>query len=100
MYILMPNLPNLTAVTIVYLIISAVLGIIFPLVMGALTFLNVSIRGTISGLANSTMNGPHALGAWLAGLLYAQYGGYPSSDLFAVVCLALSLDCFLYRNSK
>ncbi|MNO17130.1 Major Facilitator Superfamily protein [compost metagenome] len=100
LYIVMPNLPNLTAVTIIYLIINVVLGIIFPLVMGALTFLNVSIRRTISSLANSTMNGAHTLGAWLAGLLYVQYGGYPSSGLIAAACLALSLGSFLYRNSK
>jgi predicted MFS family arabinose efflux permease len=96
LYAIMPHLTSISAVTIVYLIIFATLGIIFPIVMGALTSLNASIRGTISSLANSTMNGANTLGAWIAGLLYVQFGGYSSIGIFSAVCLALSLGTFLF----
>lgn len=96
LYTVMPHLTNLPIVTIVYLIIFATLGIIFPIVMVALTSLNASIRGTISSLANSTMNGANTLGAWIAGLLYVQLGGYSSIGIFSAVCLALSLGMFLF----
>ncbi|MFK7692345.1 MFS transporter [Paenibacillus sp. HJGM_3] len=95
LYAVLPHLPNLSIVTIFYLIIFATLGIIFPIVMEALTSLNASIRGTISSLANSTMNGANTLGAWVAGLLYVHLDGYSSIGLFAAVCLALSLGTFL-----
>jgi predicted MFS family arabinose efflux permease len=96
LYTVMPHLANLPIVTITYLIIFATLGVIFPIVMGALTSLNASIRGTISSLANSTMNGANTLGAWIAGLLYVQFGGYSSIGIFSAVCLALSLGTFLF----
>lgn len=96
LYVVLPQLTNLSVVAILYLIIFATLGMIFPLVMGALTALNASIRGTISSLANSTMNAANTLGAWLAGLLYVQLGGYASIGIFAAICLALSLGMFLY----
>ncbi|MDF2961664.1 MAG: transporter [Paenibacillus sp.] len=96
LYTVIPHLTNLPIVTIVYLIIFAVLGIIFPIVMGALTSLNASIRGTISSLANSTMNGANTLGAWIAGMLYVHLGGYSSIGIFSAVCLALSLGTFLF----
>lgn len=96
LYALTPLLTNLPTVTTVFLIIFATLGIIFPIIMEALVSLNASIRGTISSLANSTMNGANTLGAWLAGLLYVQFGGYSSICIFAAVCLALSLGTFLF----
>lgn len=94
LYAILPHLTALPAVTAVYLAIFAALGVVFPLVMGALTSLNASIRGTISSLANSTMNAANTLGAWLAGLLYVQLGGYVSIGLFAAVCIVLSLVTF------
>lgn len=96
LYTVMPHLTNLRFVTIIYLIIFATLGIIFPIVMGALTSLNASIRGTISSLANSTMNIANTLGAWIAGLIYVQFGGYSSIGIFSAVCMALSLGTFLF----
>ncbi|WP_028612854.1 MFS transporter [Paenibacillus harenae] len=96
LYAVMPHLSILPIVTIVYLIIFATLGIVFPIVMEALTSLNASIRGTISSLANSTMNGANTLGAWIAGILYVQLGGYSSIGIFSAVCLALSLGTFLF----
>ncbi|MDR6879235.1 MFS transporter [Bacillus sp. 3255] len=90
-----PHLTPLPLVTVVYLIIFTLLGMIFPIAMEALTSLNASIRGTISSLANSTMNGANTLGAWIAGILYVQMGGYSSIGIFASICLALSLATFL-----
>lgn len=95
LYTVMPHLTSLPTLTTIYLIIFATLGIIFPIVMEALTSLNASIRGTISSLANSTMNTANTLGAWVAGLLYVQFGGYSSIGLFSAACLALSLGTFL-----
>ncbi|MCR8632689.1 MFS transporter [Paenibacillus radicis (ex Xue et al. 2023)] len=95
LYVVMPHLASLPGVTIVYFIICTILGIIFPIVMGALTSLNSSIRGTISSLANATMNGANTLGAWAAGILYVQLGGYSSIGIFSGICLALSLGTFL-----
>lgn len=94
LYAVMPQLTNLTIVTIIYLIISVTLGVIFPMVMEALTSLDSSIRGTISSLANSTMNSANTLGAWLAGVLYVQMDGYSSIGIFSAACLALSLGTF------
>lgn len=96
LYTVMPNLTNPRFVTIIYLLIFSTLGIIFPIVMGALTSLNATIRGTISSLANSTMNSANTLGAWIAGLLYVQFGGYSSIGIFSAICLALSLGTFLF----
>ncbi|GGD78702.1 MFS transporter [Paenibacillus nasutitermitis] len=95
LYMVMPRLAGVSVVTTVYFTICTILGMIFPIVMGALTSLNASIRGTISSLANATMNGANTLGAWGAGVLYVQFGGYSSIGIFAGVCLALSLWMFL-----
>jgi predicted MFS family arabinose efflux permease len=95
LYAATPALKILSLATAVYLILFAILGAVFPIVMEALTSLNASIRGTISSLANSAMNGANTLGAWVAGLLYAQLGGFPSIGMFSAVCLALSLGTFL-----
>ncbi|MCK8487044.1 MFS transporter [Paenibacillus sp. MBLB2552] len=95
LYAVMPQLTNLLIVTVGYLIIYTTLGVLFPTVMEALTALNASIRGTISSLANSTMNGANTLGAWIAGIIYVQLGGYSSIGIFAAVCLAISLGTFL-----
>ncbi|WP_306293534.1 MFS transporter [Paenibacillus sp. 32352] len=105
LYTAAPHLTNVPVVASVYLVIFATLGVIFPIVMEALTSLNASIRGTISSLANSTMNGANTLGSWVAGILYVQYGGYSSIGIFAAVCLILSLGTFmigglLWRNAE
>ncbi|MCC3372519.1 MFS transporter [Cohnella sp. REN36] len=95
LYAGMPHLGGLSGVTAAYLVINTVLGVIFPIVMAGLTSLNASIRGTISSLANATMNGANTLGAWLAGLLYVQLGGFSAIGAFAGACLVLSLGLFL-----
>jgi predicted MFS family arabinose efflux permease len=96
LYTVSPHVANLPVVTALYLVIFATLGMIFPIVMEALTSLNASIRGTISSLANSSMNAANTLGAWAAGILYAQFGGYSTIGIFSAVCLALSLGVFLF----
>jgi len=95
LYAILPRLTHLYAATAVYFVVFAVLGILFPIVMAALTSLNASLRGTISSLANATMNGANTLGASLAGLLYVHAGGYSAIGLFAAASLALSLVAFL-----
>jgi predicted MFS family arabinose efflux permease len=42
------------------------------------------------------MNGANTLGAWIAGVLYVQLGGYSSIGIFSAICLALSLGTFLF----
>ncbi|CAI6056600.1 MFS transporter [Cohnella sp. JJ-181] len=95
LYTILPRLPHLAVATACYFVIFTILGILFPIIMGALTSLNATLRGTISSLANATMNGANTLGAWIAGLLYVQLGGYAPIGVFASVCLALSLATFL-----
>ncbi|MBO7745904.1 MFS transporter [Paenibacillus sp. MWE-103] len=95
LYVLGPHLGSLPAATALYLLIFALLGMVFPVIMEALTSLNASIRGTISSLANATMNGANTIGAWISGLLYAQLGGYAAIGLFSAVCLLLALGAFL-----
>jgi len=67
----------------------------FPVIMEVLTSLNAAIRGTISSLADSTMNGAITIGAWAAGILYVQLGGFASIGIFSAVCIAVSLGIFL-----
>ncbi|WP_336775022.1 MFS transporter [Paenibacillus sp. MMO-58] len=93
LYIVGPH-AGLSPAVMIYFFIFTVLGVIFPLVMGLLTALNASIRGTISSLANSTMNGANTLGAWLAGLLYVHFAGYASIGIFSAACIVLSLLTF------
>lgn len=95
MYAVLPRLTQLYAATAVYFVVFAILGILFPIIMAALTSLNATLRGTISSLANATMNGANTLGASLAGLLYVHAGGYSAIGLFAAASLALSLVTFL-----
>lgn len=98
LYVGAPFLSKLPFFTAVYLIIFAILGIIFPIAMEALMSLNASVRGTISSLANSTMNGANTLGAWIAGILYVQFGGFSSIGFFSAICLLLSLGIFVFGD--
>jgi predicted MFS family arabinose efflux permease len=94
LYAATPVLTRLPLATAVYLIVFTVLGVVFPIIMEALTALNARIRGTISSLANATMNAANTLGAWIAGLLYVRFDGFPSIGLFSAVCLVLALGTF------
>jgi predicted MFS family arabinose efflux permease len=94
-FIALPHLPSVSAVKGAYFIIFAIMGIIFPLMMGLLTSLNPTIRGTISSLANSIMYAATTLGAWIAGLLYATFNGFSAVGIFTAMCFAGSLLTFI-----
>ncbi len=94
-YIILPHVSSVNIVKGVYFFIFAILGILFPLMVGLLNSLNPTIRGTISSLATSTMNGATTFGAWMAGLLYAGFNGYSAVGIFTGICLACSLLVFI-----
>lgn len=94
-YIVLPHVSSVTIVKGVYFFIFAILGILFPLMVGLLNSLNPTIRGTISSLATSTMNAATTLGAWMAGMLYVVFNGYSAVGIFTGICLACSLLVFI-----
>jgi predicted MFS family arabinose efflux permease len=94
-YIVLPHVSSVYIVKGVYFFIFAILGILFPLMVGLLNSLNPTIRGTISSLATSTMNAATTLGAWMAGMLYVVFNGYTAVGIFTGICLACSLFVFI-----
>ncbi len=94
-YILLPYVSSVFVVKGAYFLIFAILGILFPLMVGLLNSLNPTIRGTISSLATSTMNAATTLGAWMAGMLYSVFNGYYAIGIFTGICLACSLLVFI-----
>lgn len=94
-YIVLPFLPSVAAFDGVYFFVFLNMGIAFPLIMGLLTSLNPSIRGTISSLANSIMYAATTLGSWIAGLIYANFNGFTAVAIFAALCFAGSLLSFV-----
>ncbi|WP_409340605.1 MFS transporter [Paenibacillus sp. MBLB4367] len=94
-YIALPHVSSVSIVKGTTFIIFAILGILFPLMVGLLNGLNPTIRGTISSLATSTMNAATTFGAWTAGMLYAAFNGYSAVGIFTGVCLACSLFVFI-----
>lgn len=71
------------------------MGIAFPLILGLLSSLNPTIRGTTSSLANSIMYAATTLGSWIAGLIYAAFNGFSVVSIFAAICFAGSLLSFI-----
>ncbi|QYR20212.1 MFS transporter [Paenibacillus sp. sptzw28] len=94
-YIVLPHVSSVYIVKGVYFLIFAILGVLFPLMVGLLNSLNPTIRGTISSLATSTMNAATTFGAWTAGMLYAVFSGYSAVGIFTAICLACSLLVFI-----
>ncbi|MCZ8514077.1 MFS transporter [Paenibacillus filicis] len=94
-YVALPHVSSVSIVKGAYFFIFAILGILFPLMVGLLNSLNPVIRGTISSLATSTMNAATTLGAWMAGMLYAAFNGYSAVGIFTGICLACSLLVFI-----
>lgn len=94
-FLVLPHLSSIAAVAAVYFVIFALLGTIFPLMMGMMINLNPAIRGTISSLANSVMYGATTAGAWAAGLLYAAYDGFTAVALMTALCMAASLLVYM-----
>ncbi len=94
-YITLPHVSEVNMVKGATFFIFAILGILFPLMVGLLNSINPTIRGTISSLATSTMNAATTIGAWTAGMLYAVFNGYSAVGIFTGICLACSLLVFL-----
>ncbi|NBD24617.1 MFS transporter [Paenibacillus glycinis] len=94
-FIALPFMPSVAAFDGVYFFVFMNMGIAFPLIMGLLTSLNPSIRGTISSLGNSIMYAATTLGSWLAGLIYANFNGFVGVAVFAALCFAGALFYFV-----
>ncbi|WP_248927895.1 MFS transporter [Paenibacillus hamazuiensis] len=93
-FVSLPHFTSVSAVAGAYFVIFALLGIMFPLIIGILTSLNPSIRGTISSLSTSTMNAATTLASWIAGMLYVLFNGFSAIGIFAAVCFAGALFIF------
>ncbi|CAM3766164.1 MFS transporter [Cohnella lubricantis] len=91
LYAALPHAASAGLVSAIFFILFAVLGVLFPLVVAMLNSLNAQVRGTISSLSTSMMNGATTAGAWIAGMLYAGFGGYESIGLFSAGCFLASL---------
>lgn len=98
-FAILPHLRSAAAAAIAYFLAFAIVGTLFPLMMGLLTALNPNVRGTISSLANSVMYGATTLGAWIAGMLYAAAGGFVPVGWFAVACFAASGLAFVFAGT-
>ncbi|MDQ0191612.1 MFS transporter [Alicyclobacillus cycloheptanicus] len=88
-------LPSMMAVRITFFLIYFLGGMLFPIMMSLLQTLSVTARGTISSLANSSMNFGATIGAYVAGVLYAHVSGFMSVTLFAALCFLISMLLFL-----
>ena len=95
LFISLPHLPSVSGFEGAYFIIFVNMGITFPLMLGLLTSLNPTIRGTVPSLANSIMYAATALGSWIAGLIYATFNGFSAVGIFAATCFAGSLLSFI-----
>ncbi|MGG1554268.1 MFS transporter [Paenibacillus ferrarius] len=93
-FLILPHLSSVSTFEGVYFFVFANMGISFPLIMGLLTSLNPTIRGTITSLANSAMYAATTLGSWIAGLLYATFNGFTAVGIFAALCITGSLIAF------
>ncbi|AZN43808.1 MFS transporter [Paenibacillus albus] len=94
-FIAVPFLPSVAAFDGVYFFIFLNMGIAFPLIMGQLTSLNPTIRGTISSLGNSIMYAATTIGSWIAGLIYATFNGFVAVAIFAALCFVVAIFYFV-----
>lgn len=97
LFAVLPLLPNITSVTVIYFLIYFLFGMVFPLMMNLLQTLSSTARGTISSLANSSMYFGATVGSSVAGILYANMSGFISVSFFTVLCFIFSL--LLFRKS-
>lgn len=97
-YAALPHASSAGLVSAIFFVLFAALGILFPLVVAMLNSLNANLRGTISSLSTSTMNAATTVGSWIAGVLYAGYGGYGSIGLFSAVCFLASLVTLIFSG--
>lgn len=91
LYGLLPLSPTVITAKGIYFIIFFIAGSVLPLMMNMLITLNPSIRGTISSLTSAVMYAAAALGAWLAGVLYAHFNGFEAVGLLTAFSYAASL---------
>jgi predicted MFS family arabinose efflux permease len=91
LFLVLPSLPWIWAICIVYFAISVILNVLTPVIAQILLSINPEIRRTITSLTNSTMNASVTLGSWMSGFLYALMNGFSAVGIFAVGCLALFL---------
>jgi predicted MFS family arabinose efflux permease len=94
-YVLLPFLPGIIFIKAAYFCLFFLLGMIFPIMMSLLQQLSSTARGTISSLANALMYLGTTIGSSIAGILYANTGGFVAVSLFAVICFFLSLVFYL-----
>ncbi|MBB6733571.1 MFS transporter [Cohnella zeiphila] len=95
LFVLLPSLPSVTAIALVYLLISFLFYLIAPPIMESLISLHPDIRGTITSSAQATMYAAITLGSWAAGLLFAHFRGFGAVALLSAGCLAASLAIFI-----
>lgn len=91
LYLIISYLPTPVYVKAAFFTLFLIAGTIFPLMMTYLQSLSPSARGTISALASASMYAATTLGAYLAGLLYANFKGYVTVGIFTAVCYAISI---------
>ncbi|TBL80445.1 MFS transporter [Paenibacillus thalictri] len=94
LFIILPHMPWIWTICIVYLSISVALNIMTPVIASLLSELNPSIRGTITSLTNATMYASVTLGAWTAGMLYSWFNGFAAIGIFSAVCFASAWATF------
>lgn len=102
LYVLLPLSPSVIAAKGTYTIIFLIAGSVLPLMMNMLISLNPSLRGTISSLTSAVMYAAATIAAWLAGVLYARFGGFEALGIFAAFSYAASLAvvAFLGKSRK
>ncbi|UKJ43652.1 MFS transporter [Lysinibacillus sp. 1 U-2021] len=95
LYLVLPFLPGLPYIKAAYFLIFLCVGIVFPLMMSLLQTLSFTARGTIASLANASMYFGTTLGSFVAGMLYANIGGFIAVSIFTGICFTFSLILFI-----
>ncbi len=94
LYIVLPYAPSGTYIKINLMVIFAICGILFPIMMGSLQTLSQTSRGTIAALANTLMYTGTTLGAVLAGFLYGKTHFFILISLFTSLCYLIFVCLF------
>ncbi|MNC62113.1 Major Facilitator Superfamily protein [compost metagenome] len=89
---------NLGVIQAELVLIYAIGGMLFPLMVSILQSLTVNARGTVSALTNTLMYLGTTIGAAAAGAMYQSTGMFLSVAIVTACCLILSLWLF-YRSS-
>ncbi|MDK8183002.1 MFS transporter [Paenibacillus sp. UMB4589-SE434] len=81
-----------------YFALTALGGILFPLLMMMLQSLHSEARGMIAALANAMMYGGTTVGAACAGILYTVGSGFTTIIWFTMVCYLIALILFRTKD--